>query len=190
MLEESMTMVHSLSTIVLSLLEAEINLDPDFVENQPASDGNLGHSMFKENLHKAHGIPHNARCEDFIAAEIISNPLKNVHPTEFLSFDMATGEVLPSAIVTASHIFQARWKIKILTTFHPTVIHDPRNRLMLYKPVEHAFDRAQVCIKVFSKEGREDIYKFHLLDENLRNKSLTEHAKGLPGARENSCQIR
>ena len=71
-----MMMVHSLSTIVLSLLEAEINLDPDFVKNQPASDGNLGHSMFKENLHKAHGIPHNARCEDFIAAEIISNPLK------------------------------------------------------------------------------------------------------------------
>ena len=51
---ESMTMVNSLTTIMLSLLNTEIHLDPDLAENKTTSDANLGNSKFKENLHKAH----------------------------------------------------------------------------------------------------------------------------------------
>jgi len=172
--------VQSLSTILLSLLDSEINLDLDLAENP--SDSKIKRLEFKKYLHEAHGLPQSGRHRDFIAAGII---LGSQDTSELCSFDMATGRVLPSAIVTAAHIYQHRWrKINILTTFPPDFINDPRNGLLLYKPVEHAFDRAQVymCIEVFSIEGQEDIFKFRLLDENLRNKALTEHAKGLPGA--------
>ena len=49
-----MTMVNSLTTIMLSLLNTEIHLDPDLAENKTTSGANLGNSKFKENLHKAH----------------------------------------------------------------------------------------------------------------------------------------
>ena len=49
-----MTMVNSLITIMLSLLNTEIHQDSDLAENQSTSDANLGNSIFKENLHKAH----------------------------------------------------------------------------------------------------------------------------------------
>ena len=90
-----------------------------------------------------------------------------------------------------THIYQYRWKktLDFLTTFHSSAINDPCNGLLLYKPVEHAFDRAQVCIEVFSIEGQEDIFKFRLLYESLRNKTLIEHAKGLPGARDIHSRI-
>ena len=51
---ESITMVNSLTTIMLSLLNTEIHLDPDLAEKKITSDANLGNSKFKKNLHKAH----------------------------------------------------------------------------------------------------------------------------------------
>ena len=38
---ESMTMVNSLTTIMLSLLNTEIHLDPDLAENKTTSDANF-----------------------------------------------------------------------------------------------------------------------------------------------------
>jgi len=53
-----------------------------------------------------------------------------------------------------------------------TDIDDPLNGLLLYKPVEWAFDRAKICVEV--KSG--DNMTFRLLDEALRNTLLVDQA--------------
>ena len=63
-------------------------------------------------------------------------------------WDMATGEYFCPGCVIAAHIFQYRWQrfLPILSSF--TDIHDVHNGLLLYKPVEWAFDQAKLCIQV------------------------------------------
>ena len=171
-LAESSQMLQSISMIALSLLDSEMNFNSVLVKSQ--SDDDLTQLKFKNNLHNAHGLPPNSRCAEFIAANVISEAPEHIPPTEFLSFDMATGRALQSKAVIAAHILPHRWKINLLTTFSLSVTNDPRNGLMLYKPVECAFDRAQLCIDVESTEGQ-DLFKFRLLDESLRNKKLIDY---------------
>jgi hypothetical protein len=87
-------------------------------------------------------------------------------------FDMATGMRLPHATVIAAHIYQHKWRnqLKRFTTL--TNIDDVRNGLLLYKPVEWAFDRAKMCVEV--KPPNE--MTFLLLDEDLRNVELADKA--------------
>lgn len=169
-LAESKQMVQSLSMIALSLLDTEINFDSVLAESQSNS-----RSDFKKRLHSAHGLPSGsaAQSREFIATGIISDVPENIRPTEFLSYDQATGKVLPSSIVIAAHIYPHRWKIHLLTSFPPSVTNDPSNGLMLLRSVERAFDRAQVCIDVQCAEGQ-DFFTFRLLDKSLRNTKLTE----------------
>jgi hypothetical protein len=53
-------------------------------------------------------------------------------------------------------------------------INDPCNGLLLYKPVEWAFDRAKLCVEI--KDG---CMRFLLLDQSLKNMKLTDKAKNL-----------
>lgn len=92
-LTESKQMVQSLSIIALSLLDTKINFDPVLAEHQ----SNSRHD-FKKRLHDAHGLPEAAQSEEFIAKGFISDVPENIHPTEFLSYDQATGKVLPSLL--------------------------------------------------------------------------------------------
>ena len=87
-------------------------------------------------------------------------------------FDMATGEYLPNDTVVASHIFLYRWRRRIshYTTFND--VDDVHNGLLLYKPVEWAFNRAKICISV--DNGR---MVFHLLDHNLYHVRLADKAR-------------
>ena len=87
-------------------------------------------------------------------------------------FDMATGRSLPHGSVVASHIFQHRWAKELSEFTSMTDIDDPLNGLLLYKPVEWAFDRAKICVEV--KSG--DNMTFRLLDEALRNTLLVDQA--------------
>ena len=88
--------------------------------------------------------------------------------------DMATGEKFRHASVIGSHIFQCRWRraLPFLTSF--TDIDDPRNGLLLYKPVEDAFDRARLCIEV-----KDEKMTFRILDKTLRKKKLACRAEEL-----------
>lgn len=87
-------------------------------------------------------------------------------------FDMAMGKTIRHGAIIASHIFQHRWR-KYLSTFSElTHIDDEHNGLLLYKPVEWAFDRAKVCIEVIDGELR-----FHLLDSDLTQVTLKDVAK-------------
>jgi HNH endonuclease len=90
-------------------------------------------------------------------------------------FDMATGTSLPHGSVVASHIFQHKWEKELSQFTSLTDIDDPCNGLLLYKPVEWAFDRAKICVEV--KSG--DKMTFRLLDEDLRDTLLADKACSL-----------
>jgi len=95
-------------------------------------------------------------------------------------FDMATGSMLPHSTVVASHIFQRTWHFQLsrLTSLTNVVIDAPTNGLLLYKPVESAFDRARICIEV---DGGD--MTFRLLDHTLYNVRLVDEAIRLRGNR-------
>ena len=87
-------------------------------------------------------------------------------------FDVAIGELLPDETVVASHIFLYKWRRRIshYTTFND--VDDVRNGLLLYKPVEWAFNRAKICISI-NDAGR---MVFHLLDHDLYHVRLADKA--------------
>lgn len=97
-------------------------------------------------------------------------------------FDMATGQTLRHGSVIGAHIFQWRWRssLPLLSSF--TNIDHVRNALLLYKPVEDAFDRARLCVEVNGESLR-----FRLLDEAYQMVRLSDRAaelrkKGNPNA--------
>lgn len=99
--------------------------------------------------------------------------LKGVYgdaPEQGVLFDMATGKYLPT--VVASHIFQHRWAkfLQVFTGLND--VNDVRNGLFLYRPVEVAFDEAQISIR--AKNGQ---IRFWLLDETIRDKKLVDVAQ-------------
>jgi hypothetical protein len=87
-------------------------------------------------------------------------------------FDMATGEHLPHHAVVATHIFQRKWQNQLPYYTSLKDIDNIHNGLLLYKPVEWAFDRAKLCIEVNS-EGQ---MSFLLLDNGLRGVKLVGKA--------------
>jgi HNH endonuclease len=90
-------------------------------------------------------------------------------------FDMATGECLPHSVVVAAHIFQHNWRGKLSKYTSLTDINDVRNGLLLYKPVEWAFDRAKMCVEV----DTEGYMTFRLLDTDLAHIELADMACNL-----------
>ena len=63
-------------------------------------------------------------------------------------FDMATGMDLPYSTMVASHIFQWRWRRSLSTFSTLSDIDDTCNGLLLYRPVEWAFDRGMLCVEI------------------------------------------
>ena len=87
-------------------------------------------------------------------------------------FDMATGQYLPNAVVMASHVFLYRWRRRLLHFTALEDIHDVHNGVMLYGPVQWAFNRAKICIEV-NTAGR---MIFRLLDHSLYDVGLVDKA--------------
>jgi hypothetical protein len=91
-------------------------------------------------------------------------------------FDMATGMRLPEKTVVASHIFQHKWRNELSRFTTLRDVNDVRNGLLLYKPVEWAFDRAKLCVEVKQPYGE---MTFRLFDSALRNVKLADMARQL-----------
>jgi hypothetical protein len=95
-------------------------------------------------------------------------------PAQGNLFDMATGQRLLYSTVTGAHIFQKDWHAILpgCSQFGIEDINDVRNGLLLYKPVEVAFDQGKICIEV-DGVGR---MRFALLDQSIRDKKLVDLA--------------
>ena len=114
-----------------------------------------------------------------ITQKIFRSSLKDLYdrqiPDDGLLFDMATGRRLPCALVVAAHIFQHKWQDRLPQFTLLNNIDDMGNGLLLYRPVEKAFDAAKLCIEVNPK-GK---MTFRLFDEDLRDIELAEYARQL-----------
>jgi hypothetical protein len=75
----------------------------------------------------------------------------------------------PSNILVRIYFDGQYWPFDQLVYYD---IDDLRNGLLLYKPVEKAFDAAKLCIEV-NPEGK---MTFHLFDEDLRDLELADYA--------------
>lgn len=101
--------------------------------------------------------------------------LEYSQPDDGYLFDMATGMRLRHSVVVASHIFQHRWKKQLSKFTSFTDINDVRNGLLLYTPVDWAFDRAKICVEV----DAESKMTFRLLDQSLGGINLADKARSL-----------
>lgn len=99
-------------------------------------------------------------------------------------FDMATGQCLPHSVVVASYIFQHQWQNRLSDFTTLEDINDVRNGLLLYKPVQWAFNRAKLCIEV-DADGK---MTFRLFDQDLRDVELADKACELQNAARHGSQ--
>jgi hypothetical protein len=67
---------------------------------------------------------------------------------------MLTGEWLPRKCVIASHLFKKKWANEAKRLLQIENINDVRNGLLLWKPLEHAFDRGQFFFTYEEDTGR------------------------------------
>ena len=69
---------------------------------------------------------------------------------------MSTSEALPSKTVIAAHLYKSSWAVFVELALGFSDIDDVRNGLLLWKPIEHAFDTAQMCFTYDTQHNRYD----------------------------------
>ncbi len=69
---------------------------------------------------------------------------------------MLTSEALLSKTVIAAHLYKSSWAVFVELALCFSDIDDVRNGLLLWKPIEHAFDTAQMCFTYDSQNNRYD----------------------------------
>lgn len=98
------------------------------------------------------------------------------HPTSTL-MDAATGVYMPSQIVIGSHLFKHAWLSEIQAEVDVQDIDDTKNGLLMWKPVELAFDDSRLCIEVDSNQQ----YTWRLLDIRWKATKLEDVARSSMG---------
>lgn len=79
---------------------------------------------------------------------------------------------LPKFLVIGSHLFKHGWgSVMAHTILGIENIDSTRNGLLLFQPIEKAFDRSQLC---FLKSPNDDSFYLKLLDPRIRNISLLD----------------
>ena len=69
---------------------------------------------------------------------------------------MLTSEALLSETVIAAHLYKSSWAVFVDLALGFSDIDDVRNGLLLWKPIEHAFDTAQMCFTYDTQSNRYD----------------------------------
>ena len=99
------------------------------------------------------------------------------------------GRPFPKQFIVAGHIFQQKWaKLTPNVTPNPDrLIHDlfgedlsldsPRNCLLLFGPLEIAFDAGVFCIEASEEPPGKRFFKFRLLEMSKAGKTLGEYWK-------------
>lgn len=76
---------------------------------------------------------------------------------------------LPKFLVSAFHVFKPKWAADSYYLLDFDDVVSSRNGLLLFQPIERAFNRSQLC---FLKANREDSLFLRLLDPGLRDITL------------------
>lgn len=86
---------------------------------------------------------------------------------------MLSGLVLPRPVVIAAHIFKHAWAEFVERWMGFSDIDDVRNGMLLFKPIEHAFDHGKLCLM----EDRGDSLVCRLIDPALKNTGLLAYMR-------------
>ena len=89
---------------------------------------------------------------------------------------MLLNRLLPYAYVIGAHLLKREWGDMSKELADVDDVEDPRNGLLLYKPLEWAFDTSRLA---FTWDGATSRFVAHLLDGHLANVKLVEKAKEL-----------
>ncbi|CAL8463682.1 g3216 [Coccomyxa elongata] len=92
---------------------------------------------------------------------------------------MLTGEKLPVSTVIASHLYKCEWKEFAEVDMGLEDIDDVGNGLLMWKPIEHAFNTSALC---FVHDKGMDRFVAHVLDLSLLDVSLSARGAKLMGA--------
>jgi hypothetical protein len=84
------------------------------------------------------------------------------------------GIELPKFLVTGSHLFKHEWAIEAWILLRISNIDSSRNGLLLFIPIEKAYDQSQLC---FLKSDGEDSFYLKLLDPSIRQVALFDECK-------------
>ena len=85
---------------------------------------------------------------------------------QFLGIDFPTHQV------TCSHIFQRKWA-KSRKIIDLQEINDVKNLLLLFKPIEVAFDEGRIC---FLWDNSSNRFRMKILDPNIKGKTVLDLA--------------
>lgn len=96
-----------------------------------------------------------------------------IEPKDFHSGALISCQILnillPSFLVIGAHIFKHEWASDAAILLGITKIDSTRNGLLLFQPIEKAFDRSQLC---FVKEAGKGSFQLKILDPSLRGQDL------------------
>ncbi len=85
------------------------------------------------------------------------------------------GVDLPKSLVIGGHIFKHEWAgVQAEVLLGIENINSSRNGLLLFCPIEKAFDRSALC---FLKADNDDAFYLKLLDPNIRDITLLDACK-------------
>ncbi|DBB00070.1 TPA: hypothetical protein ACH3X1_013926 [Trebouxia sp. C0004] len=92
---------------------------------------------------------------------------------------MLTSEALPSKTVIAAHLYKSSWAVFVELALGFSDIDDVRNGLLLWKPIEHAFDTAQMC---FTYDTHSNSFVARVLNSALLTEKLSSYGQRVMGA--------
>lgn len=82
---------------------------------------------------------------------------------------MALNQWFPSKLIVGSHLFRRKLDKMGEEYFNVSNVDDPKNGLLLFKPIKVAFDKFQISIiKV------EDDFVLKIIDPNIKNLALVD----------------
>jgi hypothetical protein len=82
---------------------------------------------------------------------------------------MLTNDFFPASIVIASHLFRYGWKSYSKEAMDLDDIDDPKNGLLLFKPLEKAFDEYRIS---FLYNRSSEKYELKVVDSSWKDKTL------------------
>ncbi|KAG2451996.1 hypothetical protein HYH02_003038 [Chlamydomonas schloesseri] len=155
MLPEMKAVLPEMKAMLPSMkLSAQLQLNQFEYTTSKASESRKGDS-FKKQLQEFYSNSADAQCQ-------LRCMLLNVK--------------LPMTLVTGSHLFKYCWKPHLHILLGLSDINDPRNGLLLFKPLEHAFDDSRICFSMEEEAGAPK-FRLELLDPSLKDVKLWDYAE-------------
>jgi hypothetical protein len=122
---------------------------------------------------KSTSLSKRATFKPILARDYLQIPENGYHSKSDIACQIL-GIEFPKFLVTGSHIFKHEWAGDAWILLRIRNINSSRNGLLLFSPIEKAFNRSQLC---FLKSEDEDSFYLKILDPSIRDFVLFDECK-------------